>query len=70
MSGAIRLDDEPDHVRLRVAFDWADEAISAALRMGASAEVLEPEWLRESIVKRARAVVERYTQGSVAAVPA
>jgi predicted DNA-binding transcriptional regulator YafY len=38
--------------------------------MGASAEVLEPEWLRESIVKRARAVVERYTQGSVAAVPA
>jgi predicted DNA-binding transcriptional regulator YafY len=50
MSGAIRLDDEPDHVRLRVAFDWADEAISAALRMGASAEVLEPEWLRESIV--------------------
>lgn len=70
MSGAMRLDDEPDHVRLRVAFDWADEAISAALRMGASAEVLEPEWLRESIVKRARAVVERYTQGSVAAVPA
>ena len=70
MSGAIRLDDEPDHVRLRVAFDWPDEAISAALRMGASAEVLEPEWLRESIVKRARAVVERYTQGSVAAVPA
>jgi len=70
MSGAIRLDDEPDHVRLRVAFDWADEAIYAALRMGANAEVLEPEWLRESIVKRARAVVERYTEGSVAAVPA
>jgi predicted DNA-binding transcriptional regulator YafY len=65
MSSAIRLPDEPDHVRLRVAFDWADEAITAAIRLGAGAEVLEPEWLRGKIVESAHAIVERYA-GSVA----
>jgi predicted DNA-binding transcriptional regulator YafY len=50
-----------------VAFDWDDEAIGTALRMGAGAEVVEPEWLRQSIVESAHAILERYRQGSVAA---
>lgn len=70
MSSAVRLpEDERDHVRYRVQFDWDDEAIGVALRLGAGAEVLEPEWLRRSIVESAHAVLERYRQGSVAADP-
>lgn len=68
MSSAVRLpEEERGHVRLRVAFDWDDEAIGTALRMGAGAEVVEPEWLRQSIVESAHAILERYRQGSVAA---
>jgi predicted DNA-binding transcriptional regulator YafY len=72
MSGAQRLPD-PDaggHIRLRVAFEWADEAIGVALRMGSSVEVLEPDWLRRSIIESAQAVLDRYAEPSVAAVPA
>lgn len=71
MSRAVRSADPemPGHVRLRLTFDWTDEAIAAALRLGAGVEVLEPEWLRGSIVESARAIVAHYAETSVAALP-
>ena len=71
MSGAKRTPDPdvPGHIRLHVAFEWADEAIGAVLRLGAGVEVLEPEWLRRSIVESAQASLDRYAEASVAAVP-
>jgi predicted DNA-binding transcriptional regulator YafY len=71
METAVRSDD-PDlagQVRITVRFIWADEAVGVALRLGASVEVLEPEWLRRSILKSATAIVARYSEGSVAALP-
>jgi predicted DNA-binding transcriptional regulator YafY len=56
-------------VRLTVMFDWIDEAIGTAFRLGAEVEVLEPEWLRRSIYESATAIVARYAEGSVAARP-
>jgi predicted DNA-binding transcriptional regulator YafY len=72
MANAIRTPDPdiPGQVRLRVVFDWADEAIGAALRLGAAIEVLEPEWLRRSLLETAEAIVARYAEGSVAGRPA
>jgi predicted DNA-binding transcriptional regulator YafY len=46
-----------------------DEAVGAVLRMGAGVEVLEPDWLRQSILDAAQAIVARYSVGSVAALP-
>jgi len=71
MAGASRTPDPdyPDLVRLRVSFDWMDEAVGAVLRMGSGAEVLEPDWLRHSILEAAQAIVDRYSVGSVAAPP-
>jgi predicted DNA-binding transcriptional regulator YafY len=46
-----------------------DEAVGAVLRMGADAEVLEPEWLRQSILAAAQAIIARYSSDSVAALP-
>ena len=40
-------------LRVRVRLGWS-EAVGAVLRMGADAEVLEPEWLRQSILARPR----------------
>jgi predicted DNA-binding transcriptional regulator YafY len=61
--------DLPGQVRLTVNFDWADDAVNVALRLGAHIEVLEPAWLRRSIVESATAIVSRYAEGSVAALP-
>lgn len=61
--------DIPGQVRITVMFDWVDDAIGTALRLGASVEVLEPEWLRRSIFESATAIVARYAEGSVAARP-
>jgi predicted DNA-binding transcriptional regulator YafY len=71
MAAAQRLPDpdEPGTIRLRVAFDWADEAIGAVLRLGAGIEVVEPDWLRQSVLESARAIVARYAEASVAARP-
>jgi predicted DNA-binding transcriptional regulator YafY len=71
MAAATRSPDPdvPGHIRMRVAFDWTDEAISAALRLGTGMEVLEPEWLRRSIFESASAIIERYAVGPVAALP-
>jgi predicted DNA-binding transcriptional regulator YafY len=59
----------PELVRLRVSFDWMDEAVGAVLRMGADAEVLEPEWLRQSILAAAHAIIARYSDDSLAVLP-
>jgi len=71
MAAATRTPDPdyPELVRLRVAFDWMDEAVGAVLRMGADAEVLEPEWLRQSILAAAQAIIARYSSDAVAALP-
>jgi predicted DNA-binding transcriptional regulator YafY len=61
--------DYPELVRLRVSFDWMDEAVGAVLRMGADAEVLEPDWLRQSILAAAQAIIARYSDDSVAVLP-
>ncbi len=72
MSGATRIPDPevPGEVRLTVTFDWADDAVGVALRLGGQIEVLEPAWLRRSILKAANAIVARYAEGSVTALPA
>ena len=71
MSTAVRSADPqvPGHVRFRLSFDWPDDAVAVALRLGAGLEVLEPEWLRRSIVESAEAIVARYAETSVAALP-
>ena len=71
MAAATRMPDpeNPDLVRLRVAFDWIDEAVGAVLRMGADVEVLDPDWLRHSILEAAQAIVDRYSVGPVVALP-
>jgi predicted DNA-binding transcriptional regulator YafY len=67
LSEAVRLvDPSPDHLRLRIPFDWVDEAVIAALRLGGNAEVVEPEWLRRSIVAAAEAIITGYSEPSVA----
>jgi predicted DNA-binding transcriptional regulator YafY len=67
LSEAVRLvDPSPDHLRLRIPFDWVDEAVIAALRLGGDAEVVEPEWLRRSIVAAAEAILAGYREGSAA----
>jgi predicted DNA-binding transcriptional regulator YafY len=72
MAAAERKPDPevPGHVRLRVAFDWDDEAIGAVLRLGGGIEVIEPEWLRRSVIESAQAILDRYTVGSMAGRPA
>jgi predicted DNA-binding transcriptional regulator YafY len=67
LSEAVRLvDPSPDHLRMRIPFDWVDEAVIAALRLGGDAEVVEPEWLRRSIVAAAEAILAGYREGSAA----
>jgi predicted DNA-binding transcriptional regulator YafY len=60
---------DPDYVRLRLAFDWADDAIAAALRLPDAVEVIEPAWLRQAIVDSARSILARYSEGSAVALP-
>ena len=60
---------DPDFVRLRLAFDWADEAITAVLRLPDAVEVIEPAWLRQAIVDSARRILARYSEGSAVALP-
>jgi len=47
-------------VSARVRFEWYDEAITAAFRLAAEAEVIEPESVRASVVTTARAALARY----------
>lgn len=69
MESAVRLPEAPGHVRLRATFQWDDEALAVALRLGSAAEVIEPDWLRAQILATARDVVDHYSVGSMAGVP-
>lgn len=60
---------DPGYVRLRLGYDWADDAIAAAFRMPDGVEVIEPEWLRRAIVESARKILARYSEGSAVALP-
>jgi predicted DNA-binding transcriptional regulator YafY len=71
MADSSRSTDPADHdfVLLRLAFDWADEAIAAALRLPDAVEVIEPAWLRQAIVDSAKRILARYSDGSAVALP-
>jgi predicted DNA-binding transcriptional regulator YafY len=71
MADSSRSTDPADanFVILRLAFDWADEAIAAALRMSDAVEVIEPAWLRQAIVDSARRILARYSEESAVALP-
>ena len=45
---------------LRLTFEWDDEAESALYHLGPLAEVVEPPELRDRLVERARAILDRY----------
>lgn len=72
MAGASRFPDpsDPDFIRMRVAFDWGDDAVAAALRLPDEFEVVEPDWLRQAVVDRARQILVRYSEGSAVALEA
>jgi len=55
---------DTDFIRLRLEFDWADDAIAAALRLPDAVEVIEPAWLRQAIVETARKLLAHYSEGS------
>lgn len=70
LSQASRLaDPSADHMRVRVRFDWVDEAVVSALRLGGDAEVIDPAWLRRLVVESAESILSTYTVGSVAGGP-
>jgi predicted DNA-binding transcriptional regulator YafY len=71
MADARRTTDpaDTDYVRLELSFDWADDAIAAALRLPDAVEVIEPAWLRRAIVDTANKLLERYSEGSVVGLP-
>ena len=71
MADARRATDpaDADFVRLELSFDWADDAIAAALRLPDAVEVIEPAWLRRAIVETASKLLARYSEGSAVALP-
>jgi hypothetical protein len=61
--------DDPDYVRIKVAFDWGDDALAAALRLPEAVEVVEPAWLRRALVDTAESILARYSERSAVARP-
>jgi predicted DNA-binding transcriptional regulator YafY len=55
---------------LRARFTWEDEAISAILRLGSRAELVEPRRLRSGLARLARSVLDRYGEPAPERVPA
>jgi hypothetical protein len=70
MAAASRLPDpaDPDFIRMKVGFDWGDDAVAAALRLPDAFEVIEPAWLRQALVEQARRILDRYSEGSAVAL--
>ena len=66
MANATRWDDpsDPERIQVRLAFDWDDEAVDAALKLTDTIEVLEPPRIRRAIVAAAQAILDRYNDGS------
>jgi predicted DNA-binding transcriptional regulator YafY len=56
-----RSTDDGGKVRLTLSYETLDEAMGPLLRLGARAEVLAPEELRDRILGTARGIVRRYT---------
>ena len=52
-------------LRLRVRLDWPDEAPSTMLRAGPWIEVLAPPDVRARLASAARAIVDRYAEGTI-----
>ncbi len=72
MATSTRWDDpdDPDHIFVRLAFDWDDDAIEAALKLTDSVEIIEPAWARQAVIDSARAILARYDEGSAVVRPA
>ncbi|GAB4525126.1 MAG: YafY family protein [Anaerolineae bacterium] len=56
------LEESTDHLIVRLRFSGFEDARSSMLSVGAGAQVLEPDKLREAIVSWAQAVVQSYAQ--------
>jgi predicted DNA-binding transcriptional regulator YafY len=57
---------DPDGVlRLRMTLSWPDEVPGLMLGVGPNLEVLEPIEVRETVIRRAAGVVERYRETAV-----
>jgi predicted DNA-binding transcriptional regulator YafY len=71
MATATRWDDplDPACIYVRLAFDWDDDAIEAALKLNDAVEVIEPAWVRQAIIDSARAILARYSEGSAVVLP-
>ena len=71
MASATQREDplDPDYLHVRLTFDWDSDAIEAGLRLKDAIEILEPPQIREAIVEWARAVLTRYSDGSVEGLP-
>jgi predicted DNA-binding transcriptional regulator YafY len=46
-------------LRVRAAYEWDDDALSAAIRTARVAEVIEPAWIGEAMVRFARTILDR-----------
>lgn len=60
---------DPDFIQVRLAFDWDDDAIEAALKLTDTVEVIEPAWARQAVIDAARAILARYNEGSAVVRP-
>jgi predicted DNA-binding transcriptional regulator YafY len=65
-----RSSDDGGKIRLTLSYETLDEAMGPLLRLGARAEVLAPEELRDRILGTARGIVRRYTPRAARAVSA
>jgi predicted DNA-binding transcriptional regulator YafY len=54
---------EPDRdgwLRVSISFEWPDEAVTCALRLGSRAELIEPDTLRRAVIASAGGILARY----------
>jgi predicted DNA-binding transcriptional regulator YafY len=55
---------------LRLTFEWDDEAELVVFNLGSLAEIVDPPELRDRMVARAQAILERYERPAPTALPA
>jgi predicted DNA-binding transcriptional regulator YafY len=58
----VRSDGPPGpdgRLTVRAGYEWDDDALSAAIRTARVAEVVEPAWIGEAMLRYARTIIER-----------